>query len=121
MRAGKPEAILGVEIGILIDRCSDDELELVAESGELPARIIDQRRNIRAMAATAETDAETAALSDEQQQVAQDDVEAHDDTAAQDHSEGPDREQQAGESRELTELAIEAVEQIAEIEKAATG
>ena len=121
MRAGKPEAILGVEIGILIDRCSDDELELVAESGELPARIIDQRRNIRAMAATAETEAEATALSDEQQQTPQDDAESHDDTAAQNHSEGSDLERQAVDERELTELAIEAVEQIAEIEKAATG
>lgn len=142
MRAGKPEAVLGVEIGILIDRCSDEELELVATSGELPARIIDQRRNIRAMAATAASDAEEAALGEEEQddlnvQDEQDEQdtqdpsdasalpdtpESNDDAASQDHSEGGDnQEQQIAESRELTELAIEAVSQIAEIEKAATG
>lgn len=94
MRAGKPEAVLGVEIGILIDRCSDDELEIVATSGELPARIIDTRRNIRAMAATAANEAEETALS-----------EAEGDGPAEDHGESDDRE--------LKELTLEEIEEAA--------
>jgi hypothetical protein len=63
MRAGKPERVLGVEIGILLERCSDDELEFVVSEGELPARIIDQRKRIAANLAQ-ETDAEAIALAE---------------------------------------------------------
>jgi hypothetical protein len=97
MRAGKPQAVLGVEIGILIDRCSDDELEIVAGTGELPARIIDTRRNIRAMAATAANEAEETALS-----------EADGDGSAENNSEGGDLDQQ-----ELKELTLEEIEEAA--------
>ncbi len=147
MRAGKPEAVLGVEIGILIDRCSNDELELVAQSGELPARIIDTRRNIHAMAATAETDAESAARQDVEDapDEEQDDSEDTDpDHARDDHGDtdaaraedranhgaedrdsatdglGIDTEAEAegDEEKDIEELTLEAIK---ELEKAAAG
>lgn len=65
MQAGKPESVLGVEIGILLERCNDDELQLVADTGSLPDRIVEQRRNVTAqLAMTAETDAEAVALTE---------------------------------------------------------
>jgi len=38
-RAGEPEKILGVQIGILLDACTPDELDIVAETGHLPQRL----------------------------------------------------------------------------------
>lgn len=46
MRAGEPEKQLGVQIGILLERCNDDELEVVIQCGELPGRVLDQRRRV---------------------------------------------------------------------------
>jgi hypothetical protein len=44
LRAGEPEAVLGIQIGMMLERCNDDELEGVIETGTLPARILDLRR-----------------------------------------------------------------------------
>lgn len=63
MRASKPEEVLGIEIGILLERCTDDELNVVTKSGHLPARIVSQRKAIQSHIGTFdESDAETAAL-----------------------------------------------------------
>ena len=65
MQAGKPESVLGVEIGIMLERCNDDELEIVADTGAMPDRLVEARQGIRAkLAVTAETDAEAAALAE---------------------------------------------------------
>ena len=63
MRASKPEEVLGIEIGILLERCSDDELEAVGSTGHLPARIVSQRKAIQShIGAIDESDAEANAL-----------------------------------------------------------
>lgn len=46
MRAGEPEEALGIQIGIMLERCSDDELTYVCQTGSLPTRIVDQRKAI---------------------------------------------------------------------------
>jgi hypothetical protein len=38
-RAGEPEAVLGVQIGVLLDGCSDEELVHVKMTGQLPRRL----------------------------------------------------------------------------------
>jgi len=62
LRAGEPEAQLGIQIGIMIEGCSLEELEVVASTGELPMRIIDQRKMAKARLADDETDAEASAI-----------------------------------------------------------
>jgi uncharacterized protein (UPF0147 family) len=62
MQMGRPENILGIEIGILLERCSNEELEAMAGSGELPDRILDQRR--RVVEAVGTSVAEDHALAD---------------------------------------------------------
>jgi hypothetical protein len=44
LRVGEPEAQLGIQIGIMLERCTDDELEIVVNTGHLPDRLLDQRR-----------------------------------------------------------------------------
>lgn len=44
MRTGEPEAQLGIQIGIMLERCNDDELDIVIKTGHLPDRLLDQRR-----------------------------------------------------------------------------
>lgn len=46
LRAGEPEAALGIQIGILLERCTEEELSTVAISGQLPSRMLDQRRTV---------------------------------------------------------------------------
>lgn len=46
MRTGEPEAQLGIQIGIMLERCNEDELEIVIKTGHLPDRLLDQRRLI---------------------------------------------------------------------------
>jgi hypothetical protein len=43
MRLGEPDKTLGIQIGIMLDRCTDEELESVERTGDLPARILGQR------------------------------------------------------------------------------
>lgn len=43
MRAGEPEAVLGIQIGMMLERCNEEELEYVMRTGAIPARIIGQR------------------------------------------------------------------------------
>ncbi len=38
-RAGEPDSVVGVKIGVLLERCSDEELESMLESGKLPGRL----------------------------------------------------------------------------------
>jgi protoporphyrinogen oxidase len=38
-RAGEPQNIIGVQIGVLLDGCSDDEIDEVIKTGTLPERI----------------------------------------------------------------------------------
>jgi hypothetical protein len=38
-RAGDPEKILGVRIGVMLDGCTDEELDQLLETGVLPARL----------------------------------------------------------------------------------
>lgn len=87
MRASKPEEVLGIEIGILLERCTDDELDLIGKSGHLPARIVSQRKAIQSHIGTFdESDAEANALEynkKQQEQAAEKDLqEGLDDLAA---------------------------------------
>jgi hypothetical protein len=45
-RAGEPEANLGMQIGIMIERCSETELEDIIRTGHMPDRLLDQRRMV---------------------------------------------------------------------------
>ena len=66
----KPHESDGVRIGMLLDRCTNEELEHIAETGELPARLIDAhppglRELLRAIAEEpTESDEEVAGLDD---------------------------------------------------------
>lgn len=40
VRQGEPERIIGVQIGALLDKCSDDELDYVKRTGRLPSRVV---------------------------------------------------------------------------------
>lgn len=61
MHLGSPESALGVEIGMLLDTLQTDELEVVAETGEIPMRVLDQRKMV-GRHVDDETAAEAAAL-----------------------------------------------------------
>lgn len=61
MQMGKPEQVLGIQIGILLERCNDSELEVVVTTGELPSRILDQRKRV-IEAVSEESKAEQRAL-----------------------------------------------------------
>jgi len=63
MHMGSPENALGIEIGLLLDLLQTDELEIVAETGELPMRILDQRKMVNRHVDD-ETADEAAALSE---------------------------------------------------------
>ncbi len=47
LRAGEPEAVLGIQIGILLERCTDAELEVVEKTGEIPRRILGHKEAIK--------------------------------------------------------------------------
>ena len=38
-RVGEPDKVLGIQIGLLLDGCSDEELEKIMECGQLPTRL----------------------------------------------------------------------------------
>jgi len=63
MRMGEPEEVLGITIGMMIERVPLDQLRTVALTGHMPAEFTGQRQTIMArIAATGETDAEARAL-----------------------------------------------------------
>lgn len=87
MRTGEPEAQLGIQIGIMLERCNDDELDLVITTGHLPDRLLDQRRlviatpteagDIEEARARGEKTAEEAAMAEEKaEEATEDDEEA---------------------------------------------
>jgi hypothetical protein len=49
MRQGEPEKILGIQIGMLIERCSLEELEATAATGDVPARVLGQREVVKTL------------------------------------------------------------------------
>lgn len=61
MQMGKPEQIMGIQIGVLLERCNNDELEIIISTGALPGRILDQRKRI-IEAVSEESKAEQRAL-----------------------------------------------------------
>jgi hypothetical protein len=103
---GKSEDTINLDIVALIGRCADEELEGVAETGELPARILDHRALVRAQLATSDlSDGEAAAqasvtvdtdgvlVQDPELQVPE--LEAHEDVGEDsDHGEGEPREEE---------------------------
>ena len=42
-RIGEPDQVLGIQIGVLLEACSEDELSRVMLTGEIPRRLLDQR------------------------------------------------------------------------------
>jgi len=63
MRATEPEQILGAILGQLLERCDQQDLLFVVQTGHMPSHLVDQRRTVMAQIATGgETDAEAAAL-----------------------------------------------------------
>lgn len=68
IRAGEPEQTLGIQIGILMERCTDEELEDVISSGRLPGRLVGERlQAVGALVGSETTAAEATVLGMEEE------------------------------------------------------
>ena len=47
MRAGEPEKTLGIQIGIMLEKCTLEELSEVASTGHMPARVLGHREAVK--------------------------------------------------------------------------